>query len=323
MEEVLFETPKGDRILDVCENCQFIWIDQEEWGDLPRKAKAAPEKTLKDFNISDALREKVAVQRIEELREIHNLEPSEQESPEKVWQWIPALAGLPIEEDQPTHSRFAFATWSTFFLILIASLYAFAHPNSFQESGLIPAEWSRGGGITLISSFFLHAGIFHLIINLYFLITFGDNVEHLLGPARFVILLLLATLCGDITHILINPESTVPCIGASGGISGVIAFYGLSFPHARISLLVRRSRWFGIFQENSFLQVGAIWLFGIWILMQFFYAYLQFHGSTNISGAGHLGGAIAGVILWWVFPKEMTPRNAQSPLESLRRKKHR
>ncbi|MGE9291848.1 MAG: rhomboid family intramembrane serine protease [Puniceicoccales bacterium] len=323
MEEVLFETQSGDRILDVCESCQFVWIDHEEWGDIPRKAKAVRPKTLKDLPMSDALREKVASHQIEHIRKKHELEFPDEKSPEQAWQWIPAIAGLPIEEAQPTRSRFAIATYLTFFLILSASLYAFSHPSAIQESGLIPADWSRGGGITLISSFFLQTGFLPLILNLYFFVTFADNVEHLLGPPRFVILLLLSILCGGVAHVLTHTDVFLPTVGASGGISGVIAFYGLSFPRSRLFLLTSRHRWWSLFQKNKFIQVNAAWLLVIWFFLQFCISFSSGHGGNNPSLSSLLGGAIAGVVLWWAFPREMTPRNARSPLQSFRRNQSR
>jgi hypothetical protein len=78
----------------------------------------------------------------------------------------------------------------------------------------------------------------HLAGNLYFLLVFGSNVEDCLGKWRFFALILLATLAGDVLHVLAQPSSIVSCIGASGGISGLIAYYVLKFPHARLDFLV-------------------------------------------------------------------------------------
>jgi membrane associated rhomboid family serine protease len=103
-----------------------------------------------------------------------------------------------------------------------------------MQFGLVPAELWRDGGITLITSFFLHGDLFHLIGNAYFLLIFGDNVEDQLGRWRYALVVLLAALAGDLLHVAADPRDTVPCIGASGGISGVIVFYALKFPQARL-----------------------------------------------------------------------------------------
>src|SRR4030095_6138117 len=111
--------------------------------------------------------------------------------------------------------------------------------TAVQAFGFIPTEAWRYGGLTILTSFFLHGSILHLIGNLYFFLIFGDDVEDYLGRWRYVLVILTATVLGDIVHLLANANSTVPAIGASGGISGVIVFYALQFPRARVGILFR------------------------------------------------------------------------------------
>jgi membrane associated rhomboid family serine protease len=144
-------------------------------------------------------------------------------------------------------------------------------------------------------SFFLHGGIFHLLSNLCFLLVFGDKVEDDLGSGRFLLLLTMATVVGDIVHIAADPDSTLPCIGASGGISGVIAYYALKFPRARLGFL------FWIFHVFRWVRAPAVVLFVVWIGIQLLGTSNQLAGISNVSYLAHLGGAAVGFVFWLVF----------------------
>jgi membrane associated rhomboid family serine protease len=157
--------------------------------------------------------------------------------------------------------------------------------------GLVPAEFGRHFGLTLITSFFLHGGYFHLFGNLYFLLVFGDNSEDVLGKARYLLLIALATVAGDFAHILSDLGSTAPCIGASGGISGILAYYCLRFPRARVGMILFWVRWIRI-------PVGA--MFAVWILLQIIMLIQQSAGFGRVAVFAHLGGAAVGVLFWLV-----------------------
>jgi membrane associated rhomboid family serine protease len=180
--------------------------------------------------------------------------------------------------------------------ITVVSLLAMLDLRTVIDSyGLIPAQWDRFAGLTWLSSFFLHGGLLHLIGNVYFLLIFGDNVEKCLGTFEFFMLLVMATLCGDFVHILLDPSSTIPCIGASGGISGVIAFYALRFPRHQLAMMF----WF--FFKTYWWRISAIWMFAIWVVFQCVIAGQQMVGITNVSGGAHLGGALVGVVAWFLW----------------------
>jgi membrane associated rhomboid family serine protease len=220
--------------------------------------------------------------------------------PTAFWHWVPAFLGLPVEDEQPigrrTEDSKPWFTWTLAVGITVVSLLAMLDLRAVVESyGLIPAEWDRHGGLTWLTSFFLHGGLLHLIGNVYFLIIFGDNVEKCLGTLEFFLLLLVATLCGGFVHILFDPGSTVPCIGASGGISGVIAFYALRFPKNRLAVMF----WF-IF-TTYWWRMSAVWMFAIWVVLQFVIAGQQMVGVSQVSGGAHLGGALVGVVAWLLW----------------------
>ena len=131
-------------------------------------------------------------------------------------------------------------TWFLAAVIISTSVHAFFHlQEAVQLFGLIPAQAFRLHGLSFVTSFFLHAGIIHLVGNMYFLLVFGDDVENFLGPLRYIALIAIAAFVGDLAHIASAPNSTIPCIGASGGIAAVITFYALAFPQAKIGFLLR------------------------------------------------------------------------------------
>ncbi len=221
------------------------------------------------------------------------------EEPTEFWHWIPALFGMPVEDAQPkAHHDEGERPWLTWTLaigiFLVSALAMFDLKPMVEAYGLIPAEFDRLGGLTWLSSFFLHVGPMHLLGNLYFLVVFGDNVEKCFGSLELLCLIIVATLFGDFVHILFDAKSMIPCVGASGGISGVIAFYALRFPKTRLSMMF----WF---IKPFWFSMSAIWLFGLWIFMQVVISGQQITGVSNISGGAHLGGAFVGFVAWLLW----------------------
>jgi membrane associated rhomboid family serine protease len=189
-------------------------------------------------------------------------------------------------------------TWAVALLITVVSVGAFFNLDAAVETfGLVPAEAWRYGGATFITSFLLHGGIFHLLGNLYFLLIFGDNVEDYLGKLRYGLLILAATVAGDLLYLLVASGSTMPCVGASGGISGIIVFYALKFPNARLGFMFRYFLYFHWFQIPAW---GAL---ALWLLMQGVGTYLQLNGLSHVGATAHLGGALAGFLAWLVWRK--------------------
>lgn len=272
----------------------------------PPISKRSPEKRSKPEHDSGATRRRERQQReaAEEQRRRRREAPKQTSGwgngPTAFWQWFPALLGMPVEDEQPAGPRqLDEKPWLTWFLataIVLVSLLALLDLQRVVDSyGLIPAEYGRKNGLTWITAFFLHGGLLHLIGNVYFLVVFGDNVEKCLGTIEFFLLLCLATVSGHFFHILLDPDSTIPCIGASGGISGVIAFYALRFPHHQLAVMF----WF-IF-KTYWLRMSAMWMFCIWVILQIFIANQQIAGLSHVSGGAHLGGALAGAFAWLVW----------------------
>ena len=277
--------------LEVCTVCQFVWFDFSEYEALP----GIPKKPAMENMLPPEAREKLALLEIDAIREKAMDSDWGENSPDAWWQWIPSLLGMPVECDAATTRSLPWATWGLAALITAVSVISFFDLQSAIKSlGLVPAYLWRYGGLTFLTSSFLHGGVFHLLGNMYFFLVFGDNVEDWLGKWRFILLFVCSVLAGNIAHILGNPDSIIPCIGASGGISGIMAYYALKFPKAKIGFMMRAYfmvRW---------IRMSACWMFLIWMVMQFFGIWAQLSGFSNVSALAHLGGAATGFVFWFL-----------------------
>jgi membrane associated rhomboid family serine protease len=144
---------------------------------------------------------------------------------------------------------------------------------------------------TLFSSMFIHANIMHIFGNMLFLWIFADNIEDRLGRIKFIFFYLLCGLGGALLHSVTAPNSTVPMIGASGAISGVLGAYILLYPKARILALIP----FGFFLRITYLP--SIIFLGIWFLYQFLFGISSVSGRGGVAYFAHIGGFIVGLLL--------------------------
>jgi membrane associated rhomboid family serine protease len=176
----------------------------------------------------------------------------------------------------------------------------------FSSAGIVPVEYTRGVlvgpspplGITwttLITSMFLHGGLLHIASNMLYLFIFGDNVEDRLGHWRFLSFYFLCGIAAGITHIVINANSAVPSIGASGAIAGVLAAYLRLFPSADVRTLL----FIGPFITIP--RIRAAFLIVFWFITQFLTGVLSLGATTEQTGGvavwAHVGGFVAGLIL--------------------------
>lgn len=287
--------------LDVCPTCQFVWFDPHEFGQFP----AAPKKVRHEMPIK--AREAIAMVDLQRAAKQEDNMIYESSDPEESWHWLPALLGMPVEENTIKLRSWPWLTWGLAAALVAVFALTFQHLQTTAEDfGLVPAKLWRYGGFTLATSFFLHGGIFHLVSNVYFLLIFGDNVEDDLGRWRYVLLLVVAALIGDWLHVIVNSASTTPCIGASGGISGIIAYYVLRFPRARLGILIRY--WYYWRWVHFPASVGLL----IWVVLQFLLAFEQKIGIGGVAAFAHLGGAAAGVAAWCIG--RMCSREATQPV---------
>lgn len=152
---------------------------------------------------------------------------------------------------------------------------------------------------TVFTSMFMHGGWLHIIGNMLFLWVFGDNVEDIMGPARFVAFYLLSGAAAALAQIISDPSSIIPMVGASGAIGGVMGAYAISFPKARVHLLIF------LFFYITTISVPAILMLGYWFLLQLVSGFSSLgHQGGGVAFWAHIGGFVAGLILVYLFKRE-------------------
>lgn len=175
------------------------------------------------------------------------------------------------------------------------------------EWGTVPAHVTQTPNgqayLTLFTSMFLHGGWSHLLGNMWFLYLFGDNVEDRMGHLKYVIFYLICGIAASAAQVYSDVNGTIPGVGASGAISGVLGAYLVLFPHARIRTYI------GTYTS---VWVPAIFFIIIWFLMQFFPALASLHlegvKTGGIAFWAHVGGFVAGVILVKLFADKDKPQ---------------
>lgn len=169
--------------------------------------------------------------------------------------------------------------------------------------GVVPAHWALSSPsdwfdwpqlfLTLITSQFLHGGYLHLASNMLYLWIFADNVEDRLGPARFLGLYLGSGTVAAVTQLLVSPRSSIPMVGASGAIAGVLGAYLLLFPSARIVTLLPM----GLFWNT--VELPAFIFLGLWFLLQWLQGLTAIGEVADVGGIAfwaHVGGFVSGMI---------------------------
>jgi membrane associated rhomboid family serine protease len=217
---------------------------------------------------------------------------------------------FPLRDGIPSR-RFPAVTVGLIALNVLVFLYQWTLPDDglrtlFHLFGMVPARlsdpaWASsvgypgGGWFSFLTSIFLHGGFLHLAFNMWTLWIFGDNVEDRLGRGRFAAFYLASGLVAGGVQWATDPASTVPTIGASGAIAGVLGAYLLLYPHARILTLIP------IVFYPLFVHIPALVYLGIWFLLQLTSGISAFGQKAAEAGGiawwAHVGGFLAGIVL--------------------------
>jgi len=222
---------------------------------------------------------------------------------------------IPLKDDNPT-STFPLFTVG---LIVLNSLVFFYQQTLGEAAtgfvftyGAVPEKVTSfqmtefPAPLTILTAMFLHGGWFHLIGNMLFLWIFGKNIEDQLGHLRFLIFYLICGVLASLAHIMVTPHSSIPMVGASGAIAGVLGAYLIRFPNARILTLI----WFGFFIRV--VRVPAIFFLGFWFILQLLYGLpsLAMRGMGGIAFFAHIGGFIAGLLLFPFWERKLRRKRA-------------
>jgi len=221
---------------------------------------------------------------------------------------------IPIHDDNPTRTT----SWVTATLI-IANILVFLYELSLgsgldmliREHAMIPylvVQFpSAATYLTIFTSIFLHGSWIHIIGNMLYLWIFGNNIEDILGHIKFFVFYLLCGLGGAVGHILSGPTSTIPSLGASGAIAGVLGAYLMLYPWAKIDVAIP------LFIFIHIIKLPALIVIGFWFFLQLISGYTiitspVMQSSGGVAWFAHIGGFISGFILILIFPKKHRPK---------------
>lgn len=224
---------------------------------------------------------------------------------------------IPYRDDNPTTST----AWVTYLLILVnaAVFLRMVFGPGFEAElcrwGAIPARLTGShpdpnmprlcfgpfapARYTVVTHMFLHGGWLHIGGNMLYLWIFGNNIEDALGHFRYLLFYFLCGFTALFFQVLSNPASTLPMVGASGAIAGVLGAYLILFPTATVSVLIP------IFIFLTTVRVPAVLMLAFWFVLQVVSSILSahFHAEGGVAFYAHIGGFTAGVLLILWFPK--------------------
>jgi len=208
---------------------------------------------------------------------------------------------IPIRDDNPTEIT-PYVTITIIVINVVLFIYQLALGRYgdqvlIMRMGIIPYEFTHAVDLppyvshplifNLFVAMFLHGGVLHILGNMLYLWIFGNNVEDAMGHVRFFIFYLLTGLLASATHIVLMPNSTMPMIGASGAISGILGAYFVLYPWAKVHTLIF------LFFFVTVIQIPAMIVLGFWFVFQL----LSLFGRGNVAWFSHIGGFLSGMIL--------------------------
>ena len=214
---------------------------------------------------------------------------------------------LPVQDLNPTR-RFPILTYGLIALNVLVFIWEMSLSQAQLEAAIldlsaVPANISRApfameSILDMIRSMFLHGGFEHIIGNMLYLWLFGDNLEDRLGKIFFVVLYFISGFAAVFAQVLIDPNSTVPLVGASGAIAGVLGGYLVMFPGVRVRGIVPIGR------VSQMAEWPAYLVLGLWFVLQLFNGFASLGVETASGGVAffaHIGGFIVGAALTWIF----------------------
>jgi rhomboid family protein len=245
---------------------------------------------------------------------------------------------IPIgDEDTGGRGGIPYVNLAIIAINIVVFLYQLVDPNFTNGYAAVPAEITSGTDIvgqfevitpdgafeieeapgpspiwlTLFSSMFMHGGWLHIGGNMLFLFIFGDNIEKAYGSVKYVIFYLICGVIASLAHVLSQPDSIIPSLGASGAISGVMAGYLVLFPTNRVKVLLA----LGVILLRP-IMVPAVVMIGVWALLQFINGIGSIAVTDQTSGVAywaHIGGFVAGLVITFLSKPFLDRERASGP----------
>ncbi len=206
---------------------------------------------------------------------------------------------IPLHDDNPTTLRPILTV--TFMVICVAAFFWQQSHDAYDQQlivlalGVIPATLFNNAKL---AEEIANGGWMHLIGNMLYLWIFGNNVEDAMGHGKFLAFYLICGILAALAQSLPNPESTVPMVGASGAISGILGAYLLLHPHARVLVLIPLGFW------SQLVRIRAVWVLGFWFVMQLINSALSDSSGGGVAFGAHIGGFVAGALLIPLFKNQ-------------------
>jgi len=217
---------------------------------------------------------------------------------------------IPLRSSEPHYTR-PTATLLIILANVLVFFYELSLGNGYQlnrfiaQYGIVPDRFTVA---SIFTSMFIHGGWLHIAGNMWFLWVFGRGIEDLLGHGKYLFFYLTCGVAAAIAHVVMNANSTVPTVGASGAIAGVMGAYLVKFPRARVVTLVL------LFIFITTVDIPAAFLLLYWFAIQFFngvgsVGYSQ-ASSGDVAWFAHVGGFITGILLVMVMPTKQRYRSS-------------
>ena len=226
---------------------------------------------------------------------------------------------IPLKDDNPTHTKpiVSYCIIGFCVIIFIAQLglseselrdFTYSYgliPSVLMGIDQLPNDLNRISPIgTIFTSMFMHGGWMHLIGNMLYLWIFADNIEDDLGTLNFIIFYSFCGIGAAMSQVLVDVNSQIPMIGASGAIGGVLGAYLINYPNAKVLVLIP----LGFFSQ--LIKIRSLYVLGFWFILQFVNSFLtSSSGGGGVAYAAHIGGFVSGVILILFFNKNNDKNN--------------
>jgi membrane associated rhomboid family serine protease len=204
---------------------------------------------------------------------------------------------FPLGDDNSMRRTTPYVTFVLIAINVLVFLLELQNGDEFiQEWAFVPGRFSDNPGAniaTVFSAMFMHGGWLHLGGNMLYLWIFGDNVEDVFGPVKFLIFYLVCGVAATFAQYFVVPRSGIPNVGASGAIAGILGAYLLLFPHSRVRVLM----------ANQVVALPALFVLGFWIVLQVFSGVgsiaptAQTEDTGGVAYMAHVGGFVAGLAL--------------------------
>ena len=229
---------------------------------------------------------------------------------------------IPISDDNPT-THYAVVNWAIIGLCIAAYLWEISLGQQMNAAiyvlGFIPAalfghaQYLRGfihvpPQATLFTAMFVHGGLLHIAGNMLYLAIFGNNIEEAMGHIRYLAFYLVCGVAAALTLAWMDPGATIPMVGASGAISGVLGAYILLYPRVHVTVIVPLGIIFWPF------RLSAFWVVGLWFLLQLISAALTDPGQPGVAWWAHVGGFATGLVLTPLLKSRDVPLFGRTPV---------